>query len=156
MAYLLEKAKKIVEWNELDQYRSLKNTDLGMYAPLICRKLLAAIEQIEKELKCTGLEPSFREGEKFALNIILRNFGAKELTYDLIESDIQTETITWHKSKKYLKADTNYLVHVLMRGKVEFVGDAYYTGAYWIIDREPFENELIIAWAELPKGWFSL
>jgi hypothetical protein len=69
----------------------------------------------------------------------------------------QTEEIIWHKSLNGLKADTYYLVHfhwkVDGRSPIKVVGDAYYTGAYWILDRGSVENKNIVAWAELPKGW---
>jgi hypothetical protein len=48
---LLEKAKKIIEWDEHNHYKNLKDTDIGKYAPSICRALLDAMEEIELEVK---------------------------------------------------------------------------------------------------------
>jgi len=69
----------------------------------------------------------------------------------------QTEEIIWHKSLDGLKAGTYYLIHLHwvwdLSSAIQIIRDAYYTGTYWILDRESIENKNIIAWAELPMGW---
>jgi hypothetical protein len=72
----------------------------------------------------------------------------------MMDMNMQVEEIIWHKSKKELK-EGSHLAHILLPGGNELIRDAYYTGAYWVVDRSPFENDSIIAWAELPEGWMD-
>jgi len=44
---LLEKAKKIIEYDEHNHYKNLKDTDIGKFSPQICRALVDAMEEIE-------------------------------------------------------------------------------------------------------------
>ena len=50
---LLEKCKKIVEYDEHNYYKNLKDTDIGKFAPRICQALLEAMEEIEELHKST-------------------------------------------------------------------------------------------------------
>lgn len=65
----------------------------------------------------------------------------------------QSETITWHSMKEDPPKGEMCLIQLKEYDVIEM---AYYsaTGSVWITDTETIEdNDDIIAWAELPKGW---
>ncbi len=63
---LLEKAKKIIEYDEHNHYKNIKDTDIGKYAPAVCRALVEAMEEIDKQ--SARFYPPRRESEFYYYN----------------------------------------------------------------------------------------
>jgi hypothetical protein len=80
---LLEKAKEIIEWNKYGFYENLKDTDIGKYAPAVCRALVEAMEEIDKQSarfyppRCES-EFYYYNGVDAALSILRRHLEVEK------------------------------------------------------------------------------
>jgi hypothetical protein len=74
---LLEKAKDIVEWDKYGFYENLKDTDIGKFSPPICRALLGAIGEIERDQLKSGNWDT-QTGMLGALEIIRKHLGVEK------------------------------------------------------------------------------
>lgn len=79
---LLEKAKQIVENDERGYYKDIKYMALAVFSPKICKSLIEAMDEIEKEAKgyYNNWDNDYQEGKcdglEKALEILKEHLGA--------------------------------------------------------------------------------